>query len=259
MNWFGKILGFFLGYRLLGLPGALIGCYLGHLVDKQEPFEGMPNYRRRGNRIFQSASVLEEKHRVFFTCVFSMLAKLAKADGFISEAEIVVVERFMIDDLKLDPRRQVFAKNIFRSARNSEKTFDAYAREFYAVFRRDTVMLENLLSILIRLSQADGGLAKAEISLLRSAAAIFGLGDRDFDRLQSQRSEKPDRHYTILGVTKDSSIDEIKKSYRKLVKENHPDTLRSRGQPEEFQAIAAEKFRSIQQAYEVVKEERGFT
>jgi len=258
MNSFGKILGFLLGWRMFGLPGALLGCYLGHLIDKQEAFAGN-SYRRRGSRIFQSASVLEEKHRVFFTCVFSMLAKLAKADGFISEAEILVVERFMIDDLKLDPRRQEFAKGIFRSARKSEKTFEAYAREFHAVFRRDTVMLENLLGILMRLSQADGHPAAAEIALLRNAAAIFGLGERDFERLRSERSENPDRHYAILGCKKDSSVDEIKKSYRKLVKENHPDGLRARGQPEEFRAIAAEKFRAIQEAYEVIKERRGFT
>ena len=67
------------------------------------------------------------------------------------------------------------------------------------------------------------------------------------------------RAYAILGITKDASVDEIKKAYRKLSIEFHPDSVASKGLPEEFTTFAAEKFRAIQEAYEKIKQDRNIS
>lgn len=258
MSWLGKILGGLFGLKVFGPFGAILGIYLGHLVDRQETYGSMPRMEKAKFR-FQKVASLQERNAVFFSCVFSMLAKLARADGAISADEIEVVERFMQNDLNLDPQRQKMAKNIFRAARESDKSFTAYAKDFHQTFQGDRTMLENLLDILLRLSLADGKIVQAEEELLRDAARIFGLGGFAFERMRSTHSAVPNREYAILGCSPDASPAEIKRRYRTLVKENHPDALRAMGQPEEFAKISAQKFREIQEAYESIKERKGFS
>jgi len=62
-----------------------------------------------------------------------------------------------------------------------------------------------------------------------------------------------------LGLTPQATESEIKKAYRRLSIDYHPDSIASKGLPEEFTLFASEKFRSIQEAYEAIKKERGFT
>ena len=258
MSWLGKILGGLFGFKVFGPFGEILGIYLGHLVDRQETYGSMPRTDKPKFR-FQKTTSIQERNAAFFSCVFSMLAKLARADGAISADEIEVVERFMQNDLNLDPQRQKMAKNIFRAARESNKSFAAYAEDFHRTFQGDRTMLENLLDILLRLSLADGKIVAAEEKLLREAASIFGMGGFAFDQLQSRHRVAPDREYAILGCSPDASPAEIKRRYRMLVKENHPDALRAMGQPEDFAKISAQKFREIQEAYESIKERKGFS
>lgn len=257
MNLYGKILCGIIGYYILGPLGAMLGVYLGHMVDREETYGEMPR-RKAQPFIFVRKVNLVERQEVFFSCVFSMLAKLARADGTISADEIEVVERFIRVELNLDPTRQKQAKDIFRAARQSNKPFVAYAREFQRVFSGDRTILENLLNILLKLSLADGKIVREEEHLLRQAAEIFNIESIDFDRIRSQYGGDPDRDYAILGCKPQDSVEKIKKQYRQLVKENHPDVVKGRGQPEAFANIAAEKFRAIQEAYESIRQKRGF-
>jgi DnaJ like chaperone protein len=87
---------------------------------------------------------------------------------------------------------------------------------------------------------------------------IFRISDRQFENIKSVHFRQSDMHYRILNCTKESTDDEIKASYRKLVKEFHPDMIISKGMPEEFVEAATKKFQEIQAAYEKVRNERGF-
>ena len=108
----------------------------------------------------------EQAQITFFVAVFSMLAKLAKSDGHISQEEIDSVERFMSDDLRLNPEGRKIAVNIFQTAIGSQDTFESFAIQFYNQFYRQPQMLELLLDILFRVSVADGKLSKSEESLI---------------------------------------------------------------------------------------------
>ena len=265
MTWFGKILGGSIGLALGGPIGAVLGAALGHQLDHS--VEDMKraallnasrtkptNPRSRST----SPAELEQEQLVFFVCVFSMLAKLAKADGVISKDEIAMVDRFMKEDLQLDAERSKFAINIFREAKSSPSGFEEFAHQFYEVFRGRNVILENLLDTLLRLAAIDGKIAAAEEAMLRSATRIFHISEAQYQRIASRHRQDSGAHYAVLGLTKTAGEAEIKKAYRRLALLNHPDRVHAKGLPAEFTKVANEKFRAIQEAYDSIRKERGF-
>ena len=186
-----------------------------------------------------------------------MLAKLAKADGRISREEIDAVEKFMIYDLGLDPESRQLATNIFNTAIESPDSFHDYAAQFYSQFRAQYQMLDLMIDILVRVSVADGELNPGEEKLIQSAVRIFNFSDERYRNIKSRYITESERYYAILGCNGNDSNEHIKKQYRKLVSDYHPDKIASKGLPEEFIKFANDKFREIQEAYEIIKKERG--
>lgn len=254
MSWLGKMIGGTIGFALGGPIGAVAGAAFGHaFVDKKEDAYLTSISGRTG-----SLSSNEEAQLVFFTAAFSMLAKLCKADGQVSEKEIQVVEAFMKQDLQLDATGQETAKRIFRQAVQSNESFDAFALQFYSVFRSQPNIIALMMDVLFRVAAADGRLADAEEVTLLSAARIFHVSDADFDRLKSKHIRQSNKYYAILKCDESASNEEIKKKYRSLATEYHPDKIEAKGLPEEFVKFANDKFREIQEAYDHVRKERGF-
>jgi len=249
MGWLGKIVGGTIGFALGGPIGAIAGAVFGHTFDKDEAHDSVP-YR-------DQLSDLEATQLTFFVGAFSMLAKLAQVDGHISREEIRSIEDFMARELKLSPASRQVAVDIFQSALQANKAFDDFATQFHAQFRYQPQILEFMLDILFRVSLADGRLSEAEERLIRSAAGIFNFSRSAYDHIRAKYVKDTDRFYKVLGCDSNASEEEIKHSYRKLVSEYHPDKIAAKGLPEEFSALAHDKFREIQEAYEVVKKERG--
>jgi len=113
------------------------------------------------------------------------------------------------------------------------------------------------IDILLRVSVADGTLNPGEEKLILSAVRIFNFNDEKYRKLKSKYIKEFDRYYSILGCDRNDSDEDIKKHYRKLVSDYHPDKIASKGLPEEFTKFANDKFREIQEAYEVIKKEKG--
>ena len=270
MTWFGKILGGSIGLALGGPLGAVLGAALGHQLDHsvddlRRATRLGTTYRpgpipdtRRTRTQTRTAADLEQEQLVFFVCVFSMLAKLAKADGIVSKDEIAMVDHFMKQELHLDPERTRFAIDIFREAKSSTSGFEEFAQQFYEVFRGRTVILENLLDTLLRLAAIDGTIRPAEEAMLRSATQIFRISESQYQRIASRHLQDSGAHYSVLGVTREAGDAEIKKAYRRLALLHHPDRVRAKGLPEEFTKVANDKFRAIQEAYDRIRKERGF-
>ncbi len=255
MSWLGKMIGGTIGLALGGPLGAVAGAAFGHaFVDKKEDeyLRSIPGRKGVG------LSSNEEAQLIFFTAAFSMLAKISKADGRINEAEIKAVERFMINDLQLDDATRQTAQNIFKKAVTAPESFEDYAHQFYSVFKYHTNIIELMMDVLLRVSSADGTVSSKEEAMLASAARIFKLSGSQFDRLKSRYVKKSDPYYAVLKCDENASVEEIKKQYRTLVQEYHPDKIQAKGLPEEFVKFATDKFTEIQEAYEHIRKARGF-
>jgi DnaJ like chaperone protein len=212
MSWLGKMIGGTIGFALGGPIGAVAGAAFGHaFVDKKEDAYLASIPGKSG-----ALSSNEEAQLVFFTAAFSMLAKLCKADGQVTEKEIREVEAFMRKDLQLDATGQETAKNIFRQAIRSQESFDAFAMQFYSVFKTQPNIIALMMDVLFRVGAADGKLADAEEATLRSAAGIFRVSGADFNRLKSKYIRPSDKYFAVLKCDETSSNEEIKKQYRKL-------------------------------------------
>jgi len=145
--------------------------------------------------------------------------------------------------------------NIFQAAMASPGTFQDFATQFYERFRFQPQLLDVMLDILLRVSIADGALSQSEERLILAAKSIFSISDSQYPAIKSRHIIDDDKYYAILGVTRNDTEETIKKTYRRLVKEYHPDMIASKGLPEEFTKLAEDKFREIQGAYEVVSKE----
>ncbi len=187
-----------------------------------------------------------------------MLAKISKADGRISEEEIKVVDRFMVNDLQLDEAARETAKNIFRNAVTSSQTFEDFAWQFYSVFKYQANIIELMMDMLLRVSSADGNISDGEEQMLLSASRIFRFSQSEYNRLKSRYVKQSDPYYAVLKCDQNASNEEIKKKYRSLVQEYHPDKVQAKGLPEEFVKFASDKFTEIQEAYEHIRKSRGF-
>jgi DnaJ like chaperone protein len=251
MSWFGKIVGGTIGMALGGPLGAIAGAAFGHFFDKANQV-----YLETGG---PTLSPIEGAQMTFFVATFSMLAKIARADGQVTQAEITTIENFMRNELRLGNQSRQAAARIFKAALDAPDAFEDYARQFYGAFRSNPQLLEFMLDILMRVAMADGRVCPEEERLVRGAALIFGFSEQYFENLRSRFRGVDDTAFSVLGLASDVSDEELKHRYRTLVKEYHPDRIASKGLPEEFTRFAQDKFREIQEAYESIKKDRNLS
>ncbi len=249
MGWLGKVIGGTLGFAIGGPLGAIAGAAFGHAFDRTGEEYGVDDSTR--------TLTAEEAQFTFFIATFSMLAKLAKADGRVSKDEIDSINKFMLEDLSLDPQSRMVAMNIFNAAMNSPESFEDFAAQFYGQFYAQPQLLELMIDILLRVSVADGQMSAGEENLILSAVRIFNFSDDAYQMLKSRYVQAFEKYYAILQSSKHDSDEHIKKQYRRLAMEYHPDRIISKGLPEEFNRLAHDKFREIQEAYEIVRKKRG--
>jgi len=250
MTWMGKVVGGTIGFALGGPLGAVAGAAFGHMFDDGS----------NQNLLTKNQSVLspdERSQMAFFIASFSMLAKLIKVDGQVNEAELKSVQGFMARDLQLNASSQQAAEDIFNAALNTPESFESFAVQFYQHFHAQPQLLELMIDILLRVSLADGSINANEEKLIKSAVHIFQFSDAAYHNLKSRYVSDSDRYYTILGCLKNDSDAQIKSRYRSLVRDYHPDTIASKGLPEEFIKFANDKFQEIHEAYDMVKKERN--
>jgi DnaJ like chaperone protein len=238
MSIWGKIVGGAAGFAVGGPLGALLGSIAGHAVDKarEEMGEG-------------------DVHSVAFTiAVIALGAKMAKADGRVTADEVVAFrEVFRVPESEVKN-----VARVFNLARKDVAGFEAYASQVGSMFRTQPKVLENMLDGLFHIARADGRFVQDEDDYLRRVATLFEFSAAEFARIR-EAHVGPDKSdpYRILGVARDATPEQIKKRWRELVRENHPDAVTARGVPQEFTDLANQKVAAINAAYDRITKERG--
>lgn len=251
MSIWGKVIGGVAGFAMGGPLGALLGGVAGHMYDKKKDQEEV---LLGGGEAGQAAA--NEARQVAFTqAVIILSAKMAKSDGFVSPDEI----RAFREKFHVPPEDEAAVGKLFNEARKDATGYEPYAEQIAMMFARQPAVLEELLAALFHIAKADGKVHPGELDFLRRTALIFGFTPAGFERLKETHLAKESEQdpYKILGVSRDATNDEIKKAYRKLIRENHPDKLMAQGMPQEFIDLANEKMATINAAYDQVGKARG--
>ncbi len=239
MSIWGKVIGGVAGFAIGGPLGAMIGAYAGHKVDQARTERG--------------GADPQERQVAFTVAVIVLSAKMAKADGEVTREEVNTFKRIF----HIPPGEMRKVGKLFDEARQDSGGFEPYAEQIAFMFAGEPAVLEELLGGLFHIAMADGVMKPAELQYLRQVARIFRFDDRRFQRIHASfdRPEKSDP-YEILGVDAKSSDADVKKAYRNLVRENHPDKLIAQGLPQEFVDLANEKMAAINGAYDTIEKRR---
>ncbi|MGB2742608.1 MAG: co-chaperone DjlA [Cognaticolwellia sp.] len=264
MRIWGKILGFLFGLMLSkNIFGALIGAWIGHRFDKGIGLD----FSNLGN-----AKNDTDRQAAFFYSTFSVMGYIAKANGQVTQHEIAFATAYM-DKLGLKDALRQQAQEAFRDGKTTGFPLDeSLAKLKSAVGNRQDLLLL-FLEIQIQVAFADGELDQDEREALHLIAKGLGYSAQELDKLlemiiaganfhqQGQGGanysfEQPGKQlenaYKVLGVTEQDSASEIKKAYRKLMSQHHPDKLVAKGLPPEMMEIAKQKAQDIQAAYELI-------
>src|SRR5271165_4519738 len=254
MGYWGKIIGGVAGFAMGGPMGAVVGAALGHAADSG----AVPNLRAQfGPNPARLAAMFNRRDQLFAICVVVLSAKLAKCDGQVKREEIDAFRR----QFRIPPEAVRDIGRLFDQARDSADGFEAYAVQLGEAFRDNRGMLEDVLAALFVIARADGAVNNRELDFLSRTHRGFGLDQTAWDRARGAiprqpASDEPDA-YTLLGLSRATSAEEIRATWRRLMRENHPDSLAARGVPAEFIARANEKVARINAAWDRIKRERG--
>jgi len=255
MRWTGKLLGGVFGYMTFGTLGALLGVYIGHKFDTgmaQNPFD--PERQQRTKK-------------TFFKSTFAIMGHLAKADGQVSQEEIQMAKRVMAQ-MELSSAMQSEAVAEFNRGKDADFNLDVELDEFKQACQRHKNLVRMFIEVQLQAAFADGTLDDAEDKILMHICGRLGIPLFAYEQLKrmlgaSQRrgthrqtGTTPDEAYAILGVTESSTDAEVKKAYRRLISQHHPDKLVSKGLPDEMMKIAKEKTQQITEAYDTIREAR---
>lgn len=253
MSWWGKIAGGAFGFMLGGPLGAALGAVLGHQFDK-------------GLKGASAQFTLNDRERVqaaFFAATFSVMGHIAKADGRVSANEIALAEQVMRQmHLNADQRRA--AIELFNRGKSPEFSVDDALAQLREVSHRNRNLLRIFLEVQIQAALADGAVEETEDRALLHIADRLGFHPEQIRRLldmlqaggardRGAKGPSLEDAYRTLGVDPNASDSEVKKVYRRLMSQHHPDKLVSKGLPEEMIDVATEKTQKIQAAYERIK------
>lgn len=241
---FGKWIGAGLGFALGGPLGALFGLFIGSMFDSVEVIQA----RQIPGGIPRSGNV----GRGDFMFSLTVLATaIMKADGKITRSELDYVKTFLRQNFGVEATRE--ALQMIKELSTQEIPLNDVCRQIR--FNMETPARTQLLYFLFGIARADGAVCADEITLLENISAQLGIDAATFNSIKSMYYEEVDSAYHILGIESGATDDEIKKAYRKMAMENHPDRVSHLG--EDVRKAAEEKFTMINSAYEKIKKQRG--
>ncbi|HEX5420127.1 MAG TPA: co-chaperone DjlA [Gammaproteobacteria bacterium] len=262
MQWIGKAVGGILGFATGGPLGSVLGLVVGHRIDQ--------GYAARfGAGGVATAS--EETRLFFFQVAFEVMGRVAKLDGRVSEEEIRAVRRVM-HAMELRPEQVSRAIDAFTAGKSAEYPLAERLAELKRRVTERRDLAAAFVEIQVQAALGAGGLGRLKRQFLWRVASDLGMGRVEFAQIEalvraqqiraaalgSGEATQVDTAYRVLGVSSEASDGEVKKAYRRLMNQHHPDKLVSRGLPKSRVVLAEQRTQEIRAAYERIKAHRAF-
>jgi len=227
------------GLAMGGPLGALLGALAGHVLAISNEYTGSappPNQHRR-------------EQIAFTTGVIALAAKMAKADGAVSPAEIKAFQEVFA----VPPHAEADVARVFDLARQTSTGFEHYARQLAQIFANRPLILQEILNCLIYIARADHQIHPDELRYLQSVCDIFGIRHDYLNQLiDSQQPKQPDP-YAVLGVSRESDLESVKRAWREKIKDHHPDMMIAQQRSDKEIKEAAETTRKLNEAWQKIK------
>ena len=289
MHFIGKILGVFIGAKFGGFWGAIIGLILGAIADKKLYELGSVN-----SSFFKRKTTRQD---LFRQTTFAVLGHLSKSKGHVTEEDIQLANQLMAQ-MKLDDAARQLAQDAFCRGKESNFPIRQVIRDFRIGCAQRADLLRMFLHIQVQAAFADSQLHEGEKEVLFVIAEELGLSRFQFEQMlamemaarqfaqggfyqqyqqyqqqggyqqyqgqyqqggyQPHSGPSLDDAYKVLGVSANDDQTVVKRAYRRLMNEHHPDKLVAKGLPPEMMAMAKEKAQQIQAAYDLICKAKGW-
>lgn len=200
------------------------------------------------------AMKMRRDEAAFSIALIALSAKIARADGFVTDNEVAAFRKFF----SYPEQEEARVRMVFDLAQQDVAGFDHYVRQVARIFEDDPVVLEDVIDCLLYIALADGQAHPREMEMLEAAAETFKLKPGAWRRLKAAHlGRDQDDPYIILGLEHDAGDEAVRDRYRELMRENHPDALIARGVPPGLVKIAENRTAAINAAYEKIQKERA--
>ena len=221
--------------------------------------------RRKLNKLLNSKELFKQSELGLFV---SLVAKVAKADGRLHELEAQLIGMMFDDISKIfneKEKARAIMKEIFNEEKQKENDTKQIAQDLNKLLGRSMLKRKQFIAFLIQLAFIDDGISDKEEKVLREIMQELNIDSSVYDEIvnkfenmmkNKQQTMSPNKAYEILGVKESDDMDTIKKAYRKLIREFHPDIISSQNKDESYMEEATAKTQEINQAYQVIKDAR---
>lgn len=259
MKFRGKLFGALFGLMFAGPVGMALGFIAGHLYDL--------GYFRAFIQATQGGAYTYAQ-QVFFNNTFKIMGYIAKSDGHVSENEIQTA-RTIMSKMGLNEDQKQLAMQLFTLGKQNDFNLNMALFELQHVCRMQPTLLQIFLEIQFEMVSADGKISQAKQKTLEDICAKLGVTGFHYNQGYQGQYQQQSRQsfsdalstrdaYDLLGIAQTAIPEEIKKAYRRMMSQNHPDKLIAKGLPPEMIKVATQKTQRIKQAYEKIKEAKGF-
>jgi len=258
----GKLIGALIG-SIAGPVGTLFGGLIGHLFDRAaddrrlagtaRPWFALDDpdaYRMRSDPVSQAQVN-------FLTCLIGLSISVADVDGRVKVSQVDAMKAFFRQNFAFPAIDHELIQRLIDEMYRNRTRIDVpgLCAYYAAVSTVEGRVL--LLRLLFQIARADSlGVSRQEEALIRRITLLLGMGEQVFRQVRAEFVREPGRAWQVLGLRPDADVEQIKMAYRQLTLQNHPDRVANLGP--EFVRVAEEKFKSIQEAYEEIRREKGF-
>lgn len=265
----GALIGIFITHSFWGaLVGYFLGSFFGgnfsNLIDRDRTGVGGDNdtqhSRRPYNRDEHSNEQANTSRTEFLRSLLLLSAHIIQADGKIMHSEMECVRQFWSQNFPQQPIDQVNNHLRLIFDQRKQMTDEAWINQVRQSCSRLCTILptesrSQLLAFLCVIAQADRVLDPAEVRELKRVATFLGFSDSVIDQLLNLGGNTLDEAYRVLGVSPDASDDEVRRAYRKMALQYHPDKVSTLG--DDVKAAAEKKFKELQAAKDLIWQARG--